>query len=40
MKIAQLQLFKVNEPERDYKEKGGKYYNEKGATQSLIYKDF
>jgi len=40
MPIAQLQLFRINEPLRDYKEKGGKYYNEKGATSSKIYMDF
>ncbi|AAR39163.1 NEQ316 [Nanoarchaeum equitans Kin4-M] len=40
MKIAQLQLFRINPVERDYKEKGGKYYKEKGATSSEIWKDF
>ncbi len=40
MKIAQLQLFKIEEPEKDYKEKGGKYVKEKGATSSKIYLDF
>ncbi len=38
--IANLIFIRVEGVERDYGERGGKYYNEEGASPSLIYKDF
>lgn len=38
--IANLIFISVEGVEKSYGERGGKYYNEEGASPSLIYKDF